>query len=498
MENNTTKTTSHQSILKATGVFGFLHVFKLFISVVSSKFVAVFLGPIGIGLVSLLTNAITLILSITNFEFLKTGTREIALNSIEKGDKLTKTIENLNRLALIIGLFGAVISIVFSKYLSELTFGSSDKQHWFYYLSFYFIVATYSNARMAILQGVNQIKTLAWSNIIIAFFTAVGSVFIYYYLRIEGIIWVILYASCVTLFVTVYFTRTYSFKIDFSGFKKVYQESSPVVKLGFVLSINLIFGQICFFMIRSYLNGDGNSTNILGFYEVNTVIIVNYLGLIFNAMSYDFYPKLTALSHDNQKVKELVNSQMEIAILLVTPAIVFLYIFGPLLIQLLYTKEFSATFTILKLALFSVILKSILTPLAYLILAKGDKKQYFKQELLGDFLNVTLTIGLYHYFGLIGIGLAYIINYLIYGIYVYNVVKDKYSFNYYTENMQLIGINLGIGIASILIIYFTKGLWTYILLSIIFLFSLSYSFLQLNKRVPVLDFIKKKLEKFKK
>lgn len=498
MENNTTKTSSHQSILKATGVFGFLHVFKLLIGVISSKFVAVFLGPIGIGLVSLLTNAITLILSITNFEFLKTGTREIALNSLQKDSNLTKSVQILNRLALIIGFFGASISILFSKYLSVLTFGNSEKQHWFYYLGFYFIISTYSNARMAILQGVNQIKALAWANIVIAFFTAIGSVLIYYYLRLEGIIWVILYASCVSLFVTVYFTRTYSFNINFSSFKNIYQESSPVVKLGFVLSINLIFGQICFFIIRSYLNGDGNSTNILGFYEVNTVILVNYLGLIFNAMSYDFYPKLTAIHQDINKVKELVNSQMEIAVLLVTPAIVFLYIFGPFLIQLLYTEEFLPTFVILKIALFSVILKAITTPLAYLILAKGDKKQYFKQELLGDFLNVILTIGLYNYFGLMGIGIAYIINYVIYGIYVYSVVKAKYNFKYYKENIRMIGVNLGIGIASILLIYFTEGFWTYILLSLVFLISLIYSFLQLNKRVPVLDFISKKLEKFKK
>ena len=37
-----------------------MQVIKLVISVVSSKFVAVFLGPIGIGLVSLFTNALNI------------------------------------------------------------------------------------------------------------------------------------------------------------------------------------------------------------------------------------------------------------------------------------------------------------------------------------------------------------------------------------------------------------------------------------------------------
>ncbi len=49
---------SYRSILKATGVFGMMQVFRILISIVSSKFVAVYLGPIGLGLVSLLNNAV--------------------------------------------------------------------------------------------------------------------------------------------------------------------------------------------------------------------------------------------------------------------------------------------------------------------------------------------------------------------------------------------------------------------------------------------------------
>ena len=220
MEDNSKDISSHQSILKATGVFGFLQVLKLIISVITSKFVAVFLGPYGIGLVSLLTNAASLISSITSFEFLKVGTREIALHSAdEHSENLSKSIKNLQRIALFVGVFGAFVSIVFSATFSNFIFGNSDKKQWFYALGFYFVMTGFSNARMAILQGVNQIKTLAWCNIIIAFFTAIGSVPMYYYLKMEGIIWVILYTSLVTLLVTTYFTKQYTFQFDFTNLK---------------------------------------------------------------------------------------------------------------------------------------------------------------------------------------------------------------------------------------------------------------------------------------
>ena len=155
---------SYKSIVKATGVFGMMQVIKMMISIISSKFVAIYLGPIGIGLVSLLTNALNIVLAITNFEFLKTATREIALKHDENDtSKLTNIIAILQKMAIVIGLLGGIIVILFSKTLSYYTFGNYSKQHWFVLLSIYFFITSFSNVRMAILQGVNNIKNLKLS-----------------------------------------------------------------------------------------------------------------------------------------------------------------------------------------------------------------------------------------------------------------------------------------------------------------------------------------------
>lgn len=487
---------SYRSILKATGVFGMMQGFKIAISIISSKFIALYLGPLGIGIVSLLNNAVNIILAITNFEFLKTATREIALNNDSSDkNKLTETIATLQKMAIFIGLLGAVISLLFSKTISYLTFGSYDKQHWFVVLSLYFLITSFSNARLSILQGVNNIKTLAWSNIVIAFFTAIGSIIIYYFLRIEGILWVMVYSSFVFLLFTVYFTRHFPFSIRPFDFNVFYSTSLPIFKLGFFMSLNLIFGQIANFIIKLYINDNGNSGHVIGFYEVSTVVLINYLGLIFNAMSFDFYPKLTAISNDNNKVKQLVNSQIEIAIILVTPAIVFLYFFAPYLIQILYSKAFLNSFIILKMALFSVILKAVIFPLGYIVLVKGDRKLFFKQALLSDFLNLFFSIILYHYCNLIGLGIAYILNYVVYGMYIYYVIHKEYRFHFDYQCKKLIAINSSIGVLAIVIIYGFDGLYFHVLISILFLISLAYSLIEMNKRINVKQFIQSKINK---
>ncbi|MGC4040134.1 MAG: oligosaccharide flippase family protein [Flavobacterium sp.] len=490
------KSKSYRSIVKATGVFGTMQVFRTLISVVSSKFVAVYLGPVGFGLLSLLTNTVNIIVAITNFEFLTVATREVALvNNSEDDSQLSKTINLLQKMAVFIGVLGAVVSAVFSKALSMMTFGNPDKQHWFLLLSFYLLVTSFSNARMAILQGVNNIRTLALCNVVVAFITAIGTVIIYYFLRIEGIIWVMLYSGVVMFLVTLYFTRQYSVRLNSLGFKEFYADSSPIFKLGFFMAVNLALGQICNLIIKLYLKGGGASLGILGYYEANNVILVSYLGLIFNAMSFDFYPKLTSVSSDDGKVKQLVNNQIEIALILVTPAIVLLYLAAPFLIQLLYSKEFLDTFLILKLALFSVILKAVIFPLGYIVLAKGDKKLFFQQALVSDLLNLVLSITMYKYYGLLGLGIAYFLNYAIYTVYVYQLVKRNYGFSLDETCKKLMAVCLGIGLMAIVIIYSFEQLYACVLISILFLISALYSYKELNKRIDIRDLLQRKLRK---
>ena len=491
------KNKSYRSIFKATGVFGMMQIIKQIISFVSSKFVAIYLGPIGIGTISLLTNAINIIIALTNFEFLKIATREISLNHDENDySKLSKTINILQKTAILIGLFGGIIVIVFSKSLSYYTFGKYDKQHWFVLLSIYLLITSYSNVRVAILQGINKIKILALSNVLITFFTSIGSVLLYYIYRIDGVIWVLLYSSILQFIITIYFTRKFSFSILPLNLLEFYAYSSPIFKLGFFLSLNLIFGEICNFIIKLYLNQSGAGTQVLGYFQVSFVILVNYLGLVFNTMAYDFYPKLSSISLDNNKVRELVNNQIEIALIIVTPAIIFLYLSSPFLIELLYSFEFVKSFSILKFALFSVILKAIILPIAYIILAKGNKKQYFKQELFSDFLNVSLTIVMYNYFGLEGIGMAYIINYLIYTFYVYSYVNKKYNFYFMQSSWQLIKNNLFIGIAAVFLILFPNIYIKNSLLIILLIISIIYSFNELNKRIDIKNYLKSKFNKY--
>ena len=493
------KENSHKTILKATGIFGFAQVMKMIVGIIGSKFVAIFLGPIGIGTLGLLNNTISIIGSLTSFGLGITSVREVTLANSEKDEnKFSERITVLQKLAIIIGFFGAIITLVFSKLLSIWTFGTPDYYYWFVLLSVNFIISSLTTVRFSIMQGLRMVKSIAFSNVISSIFITIFSLPIYYFFKFNGIVAVILLSSLISLLVNYFFTRKVRILPSELSFLESIKNGIPLLKMGFLLSLNIIFGQICSYIIKIYLNGNGSSVEILGLFEVSSVILISYVGLVFSAMGTDFYPRLTSIQNDNLKVKELVNDQIEIGLLLITPAITFLYLVAPFLIQLLYTKEFLGVVLILKAALFAVIIKAIIWPLGFIILAKGETKLYFKQEIISDLFLLISTIVLYHFFGLVGIGIASFVQFSGYAFYILPVLKRKFEFNIRKETYKIIWISIAIGLLNCLMVFFLEYPFAHYPIVLIFLFSVVYSYKELDKRINIKSYYLKIRNKFKR
>ena len=493
------KENSHKTILNATGIFGFAQAMKMIVSIVGSKFVAIFLGPFGIGIVGLLNNTIAIISSLTSFGINITGVREVSLANAENDQyKFSERFIVLQRWSIITSVIGALATICFSKLLSKLTFGNTDYYFWFVILSVNFVFANLSTSRNALLQGLRMIKSIAISNVLSSVLITLVTVPIYYFFKFDGIIAVILATSFINLLVNFYFTRNIKIDKISLSIADTFHKGKPLLKMGFLLSINVIFGQICSYLIKLYLNGNGSSAEILGLFEVSSVILISYVGLIFNAMGTDFYPRITEVQNDNFKVKELVNDQIEMGLLLVTPAIIFLYFCGPYIVELLYSSHFLGVLSIFKAALFAIILKAVIWPLAFVILAKGDNKLYFKQEILSDLFLLVSTVFLYHFLGLVGIGIASLIQFILYAFYIIPILKSKYDFSIRKDTFQIIFVCIFIGILASTITFTIEYPNAYYPLGVLLLISFYYSYTELNKRVDIYSYVNKFKRKFKR
>lgn len=472
---------------------------KILVGIISAKFVAIFLGTTGIGLVGLLQNTLAIISSITGFGINISGVRMVTLaNAEENHQEFSKTVLVLKRASITTGILGVFLTLILAKPLSIWTFGSTEYTNWFLVLSINFIFSSLAINKMALLQGTRSMKEIAVSTVVYAVLVTAVTLPIYYFFKMEGIVAVLILTAVLNYVVNWFFARKISVVPVSVGIKETILRSKEMIQLGFLLSINVIFGQITSYLLKLYFNFQHATESVLGLYVVATTLLLTYVGMVFSAMSTDFYPRLTQVQTDNNKVKEMVNDQIEVALLLLTPLVVIFYFLAPFLITILYSEDFLGVVLILKWALLAIIIKAIIWPLAFIILAKGEKKLYFKQEILGDAMNIIFTIIGYYYFGLIGIGLAMVFNYSVYGIYVFLVVKKKFNFNFRKNTTALMIKSLFLGIAAASTVTFLDYPNGYVILAVLSILSIYFSYFELNKRIDLKSFTRRLKMKFKK
>lgn len=489
--NNST----HKIILKSTSIFGFAQLIKLVFSITGSKIAAIYLGPIGMGVLGIIQSLIQLIASISSFGFLTIATRELTISKNEPKNVYLEKQYLFYKLSIYFGLLAAFISILFSPVLSYFTFGNTKNWYWFVFLSIYFFFQSLSNFELAKLQSVRNSKLLAKSSSVISIFSVMLSSILYVLFKEKAIVFVLLFQSILNYLVLFNCSKKNTFINLKMSFWEVLQKSKATIQLGFLLSLNIIFGIICTYLIKLFLKYQTNSLEIVGLYEVGTVLLIAYVGLLFNSMSMDFFPRLTEKITNTFETNKIVNEQIEIGLVIITPLILFFYSFLNEIITLLYSVKFLQVVLFLQFGLISVLIKAIIWPLAFVILAKGNKNLYFKQEILGDFLNVFFSILFYIYFGLQGLGFAIILGFSIYGLYVYYILKNKFNFLFSKNVIKLIFCSLSIGLlASFFSIKITNNKFQ-ILISL-FLISLFFSVYQLNKLIPISEIIQKIKNKF--
>ena len=120
------KETSYGTIFKTTFLFGFVQVFRIIVGVVKNKIVAVLLGTEGVGLLGVYSSAISLLQQGAGLGISQSGVRDIA-DANGKNDKsqFSRAINVINKVILLSGLLGCVVTLILSKFLSEWTLGNN-------------------------------------------------------------------------------------------------------------------------------------------------------------------------------------------------------------------------------------------------------------------------------------------------------------------------------------------------------------------------------------
>jgi O-antigen/teichoic acid export membrane protein len=420
--------TSYGSIMKATSIFGGVQVFNILVTLIRGKFVAILIGTAGMGLNGLLLSGLTLIRTITSLGVPESAVKNIAAaHNSDDPTKIRTIYQVFRRLIWFTAFLGVLATVVFSPLLSKFAFKNYEHTTSFLWLSVTFVFGALSGGIYTLLRGTRQLKYLAQANIIGSFTGLVVALPIFYFYGINGVVPAIIVTAFANYLVSLYFTKKIKFESIAVSWPETLTIGKPIVQLGLSLTLVTILSSAVAFALSAFISGTGSLSDV-GLYNAGNTIVGGYVGMVFTAMSTDYFPRLAGVIHDDSKWKQLVNEQAELVLIILGIVLILLLATSPLLIRLLLSKEFLASNDYITWAVLAIPLKGLVWVLNYIVLAKGNNKLFLTMEITANVIVLSFNILFYHLLGLKGLGISLSISYLVVTILVLIIISKKFKF----------------------------------------------------------------------
>lgn len=486
---------AYQQIIKATSLFGSVQLFSIVVSIIRNMLIANFVGPIGMGIAALLNSTINIVTGISSLGLEMSGVKHIS-ESYDKNNlkSVSKQVSIVRKIALITGVIGAILATIFSKWLSIITFGNDSYTFSFVLISVTLLFKQLTSAENVVLQGLRKLKDLAKASFYGNLTGLLLSIPLYYFYRIESIVPTILIASLSSLVFAFIFARKNKFETIKLSNSELLSDGKSIIKLGLALAFSGLITLIVAHLIQLYLNFS-SSIEMVGFYNAGFTLLNSYVGIIFVAMSTDYFPRLSAISKDNLKVNEVVLQQIFIGILIITPIIIIFFALSNEIIRLLFSSQFEVIVLMVSVGIFGMFFKTVSFSIGYMILAKADSKLFLKTSLGFNFLYLMLSILGYHFYGLLGLGIAFTLQYVFHLVILSILVQTKYNFKFSNEVVILFVICLLLCLITFSLLFLENGILKMVSFIVLIVFSLLFSLKKMDDKVDIRAFLQHKLNK---
>lgn len=377
------------------------------------KAAAVLLGPVGVGLIGLLTNLSSVATAVSGMGVSNVGVRQIAEAVGENDDQAIKRARGaLFWLTIVLALLGSLTFWSLREILADKVLGDPALSRDVGWLALAIGFSVASASQIALLNGMRRISDLSRVKIYSALLCTFIGVLVLATWGESAVLVFILVSPIASFFLGHwYVSRLSSMSTQSLRFLELLPHFRMLIKLGaaFMLSgFVMLLGQM---LVRTMIQ-NRLGLEAVGFFQAAWSISMTYIGFVLAAMGMDYYPRLTAVINDHGQVNRMVNEQVEISFLLAGPVILGMMALAPWAITILYSTEFHPAVDVLRWQILGDILKIACWPLAFIILAAGDGKKYFWSESLGISVLVALTFVFTQTFGLLGAGFAFLGMYL--------------------------------------------------------------------------------------
>jgi O-antigen/teichoic acid export membrane protein len=341
---------------------------------------------------------------------------------------------------------------------------------------------------MVILQGMRKLQYLAKANLFGNAFGLIITIPLYYKWGVDAIVPVLIITSTISLLFSNYFSGKIKVLTVRTSKTQTIELGKNMLLMGFMISLSGLVETGISYLLRIYISNTGGVAQV-GLYSAGFNIIGTYTGLIFAAMGTDYYPRLSSIAHDNRKATDMINQQAEVSILILAPILCVFLVFINWVVILLYSTKFVAVNGMIHWAALGMFFKAVSWSIAFVFLAKSAGKLFFWSELIYCIYQLGFNIIGYKYAGLTGLGISFLVTYILYFLQVYIITRKIYAFSLDKAFLEIVSVQLLIAVTCFILIKYSTAPYSYLIGSILITISVIYSLHELNKRMDLKQII---------
>lgn len=390
---------------------------------VSSKIIAVFVGPAGIALVGNFRNFLNSVETLGTLGF-QNGIIKYVAEHEKEHFQLKRTISTVVMILVPIVILLSISFWFFSDELSSFLFeGQTHFRQIFVYLAIAFPFYVSSIILTAILNGFSQFKKVVLLNVVGNLLGVVGSILLVITLRTEGALISLFLTPALLCFVTLFFLKNHYGLIEF---KREFFDVS-ILKSFFEYSLMAltasIFGPLVNVLIRKKLMFDLGIENA-GYWEAMNRISDFYFLFLSTLLTVYFLPQLSK-ANAKEETQMVFKKYYQNVIPLFSFGLIAIYVLREFIVRLLLAKTFLPVMDLFFWRMMGDFFKALSLILGYQLLAKKMTNAFIVTELFSLGLLFVINLLLIPKYGLQGAVMAHAVEYFIYFVTLTFYFKNK-------------------------------------------------------------------------
>lgn len=414
-----------RAILRAVTLLGSAQGLSMVCSLVRNKLVALWAGQGGVAILGIFSAAVEMFSAVAQQGVRTSSVADIA-SAADNPSRLARVSAVVARYGLVIGIAGALLMALLAPLLSRLSFGSGDFTWSFVLLGAAVFLNSFIATRQAIAQGTGRLARLARASLVGALAGLAASVPLIWFLRLEGMVWIIVvYSAATAAALAVPKLRLPAVRLG-----DTLREGSAFMRLGLWLTLTSVIGWGVSYLLMSWLHYRGGDT-ATGLYQSGYTIAVRYVGIIFSSISLEFYPRLAQrserLARSPRHPSLLIAHENSVVLSLSVPAAACLIILAPWVMRVLYSSDFTAAVPFMAGCLAAIPFRSLSWCAGFLVIARGDGRVFLVIEVASNLVCLILSAVGYAVGGMAGLGAAYLLWLAGYTALVLAVCRRRYA-----------------------------------------------------------------------